>query len=125
MSRDNGILILKIKLNKKYVWIVIQAQCLENFEDQDWVKWYVTRYMKRCCYTIRKNVAINLARKKARQSNVEHGIFEVITKWELISDGVSFTIDRGNIIFHHIECTFEQFKQISQKYTPTYFLKVW
>ena len=125
MSRDDGILILKIKLNKKFVWTVIHAQCLENFEDQDWVKWYVTRYMKRFSYTTRKNVAVTLARKKASRLDVEYGIYEVITKWELISDGVSFTIDRGNVIFHHMECSFWQFKQMSRQYVQTYFLKIW
>lgn len=125
MSRDDGILMLKIKLNKKVIWTVIHVQCIENFVNQNWLKWYMTRVQKNFCFTNDRRIAIKLARKIAKKMDVEYGIHEVITKWHLISDEASFTIHSGKILFHHQNCSFEEFQELAKDSISLPFLKIW
>ena len=98
MSADSSILIVRLCLNGKYIWVVLHVQAVENFAANVWLEYYLTR-TRQVQYTNRRNVAVHIARKMARERNVEHGIVEI--RSTLAFSGKAVSSEQGKLNFDY------------------------
>lgn len=73
MSRDNTILILRLVKNKRYIWIVLHVQSHENFENDKWVRWWLSKHCPQQ-YTLSGKLARHIAHKMNVQHDTEYGV---------------------------------------------------
>ena len=94
MSRDNAVLIMRIKCRSKLLWIVLHTQSHELFGDPQWTRWWLWAHPVH--YTSRRSTAMRIARKLASEiQRLEHGVVEFLNR-VLIDDAILFN---GKIYF--------------------------
>jgi hypothetical protein len=79
MTRDNAILLIRLRTLRRHVWIAIHVQDHEQFADPRWLErwlwWHPVRY------TARRTTALRIARTMARRiERLEHGIIQLFSK---------------------------------------------
>ena len=98
MSRDNTILIIRVKFVKRHLWIVLHIQAHELFGDPEFVKWRLWKEsIYRLQYTSSRSTALRIAKKMKEHINyVEHGILEFHSKVTL----TDCTLKKGCLVFN-------------------------
>lgn len=75
MSRDNAVLIVRLQVKRRYIWVVVHVQAHEMFGDPQWTRWWLWAHSIR--YTTRRSLAQSIARKMGRDIDyIEHGIIQ-------------------------------------------------
>jgi len=105
MSADDSILLLRLALRGRYVWIVLHVQAIENFGSDAFVEWYLA-HEQTVRFTTRRSVAVCIARRKAAQNKVEHGLCEVQSSFRIPVDKCDIAKGVLTFTFSKPECSF-------------------
>ena len=119
MSRDDTIVMLRIKSKGRFIWIVIHAQSVENFEDKGWLMWYLSSHMSECRYTKQYTSAVKVSKaifnklNKEGYSPPEYGIRELQTNFDLDEYDNDIKVKNGRLIFNkkYAYLNFETYKE--------------
>ena len=73
MSRDNTVLIVGLRVNRRRIWVVLHVQAHELFGDPQWTKWWLGTHPSQ--YTTRWRTAYRIAQQMAGGiDRLEHGV---------------------------------------------------
>ena len=79
MSRDNTILIIRLRVKKRRIWVVAHVQAHEMFGDPQWTRWWLWAHPVK--YTKKWSKALLIAFTMAKYiQNLEHGIIKFNSK---------------------------------------------
>lgn len=96
MCRDNTVLIVRLEVRKRCVWVVIHVQAHEIFGDPHWTRWWLYSHPSQAKYTTKRPLAIRIARNMATGiQSLEHGIIMFFSKAQ-IDDCI---LKKGNMYF--------------------------
>jgi hypothetical protein len=98
MSADDAILMVRLDIGGKYVWVVLHVQAIENVLRPFWLEFYLTN-QKTVKYTTQRSTAIRIARQRANRLKVEHGLVEMDSTVQLSEDRIQ--MNQGTIHFNY------------------------
>lgn len=76
MTRDNCVLVLKLQVKGRRIWVVAHVQAHEMFDDPEWTRRWLYAHPSR--YTTHKRLALHIARKMADGiQRLEHGVVQM------------------------------------------------